>query len=973
MTRLPTPGSDTGAWGQILNDFLSVEHNPDGTLKASGSLATKANDSAVVHNTGNENVAGVKTFSSSPTVPAPSNPTDAATKAYVDSSTSAGAPDATTSNKGIVQLAGDLGGAGTVATAPIISDNAITTSKLNAGAVTGAKIANTTITDANVSATAAIAKSKLAALNIGDSDVNTLSESKITNLTTDLAAKATDANVVHLAGAETITGAKNFTGGLNSNGTAVATTSRQILTSTGLTGGGDLSADRTLSVVNDTTTQRLEVASSGTLQGTRKRLNFIAGSNATVNVADDNTNNKVDVTIGAASGLQALVPTAVKTSAYTAAANDLVVVDASAGNVTVTLPTAPADGTRIAVKLISVSGTNTCTINAGGSDVFNKAGGTATLSASTTNQMFMLQYATATEIWYASDAPSLAALDARYVKDGALIINVKDYGATGNGSTDDTVAVNAAITAAKATTQKATIYFPAGFYILSSTISLYAGMALTGPIGSLAREFTNRAVIRNTTTDMFQLTADTKDVSMTNLTFYGNSTSTTTNWLTAVNQSSGFILQYSTIMNCGFIWFSSVINGRLLGVWFNNNDLNNCSGATLNLAGSDNCVRDNFIDSTLAGNPTAAFLVIFNALSDTIFSGNYITCNPAMALKVSGGGGLVISDNRFNGLAVARSTGSDGSAVYFISANDIVFTGNYLAYNVQNTFSTFDAVVNVYDSSNITSTDNMFDQQPAGAKMWHIGQTSGTTDSIKIKGSIYRSPAVSKLTTSGTVTNLTWDEWQGKYKTGAGARIADTDYPGTPPDGTTGVVYDTTAVATYYASRSNGSWNHYQVTGSGAVPQTAYMIVASDIPANNTITYADATGLSWSVSSGQVWMVTGQLVYDAATTPNGRIKFQFVVPTSTTWYGTIDGLIATSGAGATSSNVVRTALGSSTATGGTQLGAPGVGTAVSALVTGWFNVTTSGTIKIQFAQATADSINTTTLHANSFLYATRLA
>jgi hypothetical protein len=33
MTRLPTPGSDNGQWGQVLNDFLSVEHNTDGTLK----------------------------------------------------------------------------------------------------------------------------------------------------------------------------------------------------------------------------------------------------------------------------------------------------------------------------------------------------------------------------------------------------------------------------------------------------------------------------------------------------------------------------------------------------------------------------------------------------------------------------------------------------------------------------------------------------------------------------------------------------------------------------------------------------------------------------------------------------------------------------------------------------------------------------------------------------------------------------
>lgn len=38
MTRLPTPGSDDGAWGDILNDFLSVEHNTDGTLKKAGAI-----------------------------------------------------------------------------------------------------------------------------------------------------------------------------------------------------------------------------------------------------------------------------------------------------------------------------------------------------------------------------------------------------------------------------------------------------------------------------------------------------------------------------------------------------------------------------------------------------------------------------------------------------------------------------------------------------------------------------------------------------------------------------------------------------------------------------------------------------------------------------------------------------------------------------------------------------------------------
>jgi hypothetical protein len=33
MPRLPQPGSDDGTWGGILNTYLSVEHEPDGSQK----------------------------------------------------------------------------------------------------------------------------------------------------------------------------------------------------------------------------------------------------------------------------------------------------------------------------------------------------------------------------------------------------------------------------------------------------------------------------------------------------------------------------------------------------------------------------------------------------------------------------------------------------------------------------------------------------------------------------------------------------------------------------------------------------------------------------------------------------------------------------------------------------------------------------------------------------------------------------
>ena len=33
MARLPQPGQDAGIWGAVLNDYLSTEHNSDGSLK----------------------------------------------------------------------------------------------------------------------------------------------------------------------------------------------------------------------------------------------------------------------------------------------------------------------------------------------------------------------------------------------------------------------------------------------------------------------------------------------------------------------------------------------------------------------------------------------------------------------------------------------------------------------------------------------------------------------------------------------------------------------------------------------------------------------------------------------------------------------------------------------------------------------------------------------------------------------------
>ena len=119
MARLPTPGQDDGTWGDTLNDFLIQSHNSDGSLKSSAVTSSgAAADSTVVHNNGSESVDGVKAFTSSPIVPTPTGSTQAANKSYVDGVAIAGTPDATTTTKGKIQLAGDLNGTAAAPTVP---------------------------------------------------------------------------------------------------------------------------------------------------------------------------------------------------------------------------------------------------------------------------------------------------------------------------------------------------------------------------------------------------------------------------------------------------------------------------------------------------------------------------------------------------------------------------------------------------------------------------------------------------------------------------------------------------------------------------------------------------------------------------------------------------------------------------------------------------------------------------------------
>lgn len=100
MARLPQPGGDAQTWGNILNEYLTVEHNADGTLKQTTAIAQAVANASTA----------VTTVNSKYTKPAngiPETDLDSAVRAKLNSGgsgtvTAASITDSTTVGRAVV-------------------------------------------------------------------------------------------------------------------------------------------------------------------------------------------------------------------------------------------------------------------------------------------------------------------------------------------------------------------------------------------------------------------------------------------------------------------------------------------------------------------------------------------------------------------------------------------------------------------------------------------------------------------------------------------------------------------------------------------------------------------------------------------------------------------------------------------------------------------------------------------------------
>jgi hypothetical protein len=159
-------------------------------------------------------------------------------------------------------------------------------------------------------------------------------------------------------------------------------------------------------------------------------------------------------------------------------------------------------------------------------------------------------------------------------------ISVKDFGATGDGFTDDTAAIQAAINQAYGT--KAAVYIPAGTYLVTSTINITNPCAIYGDgAGSIITQSSNLTVFNiqtyagNSIFEKFVITSPTQASAGTCISV--NASSCTFRNIQIFNAYNCFVLTgvQDTVIDSCILW-QFFYNGILLNGNNNDNFINKC-------------------------------------------------------------------------------------------------------------------------------------------------------------------------------------------------------------------------------------------------------------------------------------------------------------------------------------------------------------------------------------------------------------
>lgn len=222
----------------------------------------------------------------------------------------------------------------------------------------------------------------------------------------------------------------------------------------------------------------------------------------------------------------------------------------------------------------------------------------------------------------ATDSTTSRLLSNRF----ADIVNVKDYGAVGNGTTDDQAGIDAAITAAS--TNK-TIFFPYGTYKISSALNL-SGRVFFEP-GSKIKPDSGIAVTC-TSTCLIHSFYDWQDTSAGG-TFSISAGAWEERYPTRTTSPTG-----GRILHIGFPGNSIDESSTTSFIFGGSNNFEHSLGESSSLSviggGYDNSIGDDAIASTIAGG--AHHIVADGASHASILGGAYQTVNADYGVAVGG-------------------------------------------------------------------------------------------------------------------------------------------------------------------------------------------------------------------------------------------------------------------------------------------------------------------------------------------------
>ncbi|HKX73157.1 MAG TPA: right-handed parallel beta-helix repeat-containing protein [Candidatus Saccharimonadales bacterium] len=300
-----------------------------------------------------------------------------------------------------------------------------------------------------------------------------------------------------------------------------------------------------------------------------------------------------------------------------------------------------------------------------------------------------------------------------YVGKGDLVINVKDYGATGDGSTDDTAAIAGAVAAL---TSGSTLYFPGGTYVTSQVLlSGKSNFKITGAGATIRGSNTANAVLRLSTCTFFEvsgLNVHHANASVRNSTGHGMHLSNCTDYLVAHNTVYGTAAAgiISFTGSRGTVSANSVHDTLADGI-------HHTKGSSSITVTGNNLVNTG--DDSLA---VVSYLADGAICTDISLTGNTVYQANARGIAVVGGENVTISGNTVRTTKSAGIYVSQESSWNTYGVNTVAVVGNTVkdANTYSPAFAAASIHVSGFDSSNIVQGVHIASNIITGGNAWMI-------------------------------------------------------------------------------------------------------------------------------------------------------------------------------------------------------------------------------------------------------------